>query len=112
MALSVRGQQQIRLDVGAEAQVRVGSKVRLAAWQDPKNRGAAATKRSPAAVEKSEDGQSVSWGLTTWGCYEGALLSKNDVGIVTEEMPPGSPEPLKVKGPSGRAGPSWARGCP
>lgn len=54
------------------AQVRVGSKVRLAAWQDPKNRG--------------------------------ALLSKNDVGIVTEEMPHGSPEPLKVKGPSGRVG--------
>ena len=60
MALSVRGQQQIRLDVGAEAQVRVGSKVRLAAWQDPKNRGAAATKRSPA-VEKSEDGKSLMW---------------------------------------------------
>ena len=45
------------------------------------------------------------------GCCEGALLSKNDVGIVTEEMPHGSPEPLKVKGPSGRVGQSWAQGC-
>eukprot|EP00438_Fugacium_kawagutii_P026928 Skav203296 [mRNA] locus=scaffold2189:29323:47402:- [translate_table: standard] len=34
----------------------------------------------------------------------GALLSKNDVGVVTEELPPGSPKPLKVKGPSGRVG--------
>lgn len=34
----------------------------------------------------------------------GALLSKNDVGLVTEELPPGSPKPLKVKGPSGRVG--------
>ena len=54
------------------ASVRVGSKVRLAAWQDAENRG--------------------------------ALLSKNDVGLVTEELPPGSPKPLKVKGPSGRVG--------
>jgi hypothetical protein len=46
--------QQIRLDVGAKAQVRVGSKVRLAAWQDPKNRGAAtAIKRSPTTVDSS-----------------------------------------------------------
>lgn len=41
IASSVSEHQQIRLDVGAKAQVRVGSKVRLAAWQDPKNRGAA-----------------------------------------------------------------------
>ncbi|CAJ1421534.1 unnamed protein product [Effrenium voratum] len=52
--------------------VRVGSRVRLAAWQDAENRG--------------------------------ALLSKNDVGLVTEELPMGSPKPLKVKGPSGRVG--------
>ena len=45
IALSVSEHQQIRLD-GAKAQVRVGSKVRLAAWQDPKNRGATA-KRNP-----------------------------------------------------------------
>ncbi|CAJ1457925.1 unnamed protein product, partial [Effrenium voratum] len=54
------------------AMVRVGSRVRLAAWQDAENRG--------------------------------ALLSKNDVGLVTEELPMGSPKPLKVKGPSGRVG--------
>lgn len=55
-----------------KATVSVGSRVRLAAWQDAENRG--------------------------------ALLSKNDVGIVTEELPPGTHKPFRVKGPSGRVG--------
>ncbi|CAE7223281.1 spoVK [Symbiodinium microadriaticum] len=54
------------------ASVRVGSRVRLAAWQDSENRG--------------------------------ALLSKNDLGLVVEELPPGSHRPLRVQGPSGRVG--------
>ncbi|CAE8651382.1 unnamed protein product, partial [Polarella glacialis] len=54
------------------ATVRVGSRVRLAAWQDSENRG--------------------------------ALLSKSDLGTVTEELPPGTQKPLRVQGPSGRVG--------
>eukprot|EP00931_Biecheleriopsis_adriatica_P119606 TRINITY_DN9482_c0_g1_i1.p1 TRINITY_DN9482_c0_g1~~TRINITY_DN9482_c0_g1_i1.p1 ORF type:complete len:1700 (-),score=447.62 TRINITY_DN9482_c0_g1_i1:54-5153(-) len=58
------------LNGALNASVQKGSRVRLAAWQDAKNRG--------------------------------ALLSKADVGLVVEELPPGSPEPYRVRGPSGR----------
>eukprot|EP00928_Gymnodinium_smaydae_P088713 TRINITY_DN72776_c0_g1_i1.p1 TRINITY_DN72776_c0_g1~~TRINITY_DN72776_c0_g1_i1.p1 ORF type:complete len:1670 (+),score=274.26 TRINITY_DN72776_c0_g1_i1:66-5075(+) len=52
--------------------VRVGARVRLAAWRDSENRG--------------------------------ALLSKNDLGVVTEELPAGTAKPFRVQGPSGRFG--------
>lgn len=55
-----------------KAAVRLGSRVRLAAWQDAENRG--------------------------------ALLSKNDLGVVVEELPAGTAKPLRVQGPSGRVG--------
>eukprot|EP00927_Polykrikos_kofoidii_P040267 TRINITY_DN34456_c0_g1_i1.p1 TRINITY_DN34456_c0_g1~~TRINITY_DN34456_c0_g1_i1.p1 ORF type:complete len:1702 (-),score=292.40 TRINITY_DN34456_c0_g1_i1:339-5444(-) len=34
----------------------------------------------------------------------GALLSRDDVGVVKEELPPGNARPFKVQGPSGRNG--------
>eukprot|EP00929_Paragymnodinium_shiwhaense_P059543 TRINITY_DN29823_c0_g1_i1.p1 TRINITY_DN29823_c0_g1~~TRINITY_DN29823_c0_g1_i1.p1 ORF type:complete len:1556 (+),score=419.81 TRINITY_DN29823_c0_g1_i1:134-4801(+) len=44
--------------------------------------------------------------LAAWQDPEnrGALITRNDVGVVTEVFPPGTAKPIRVQGPSGRFG--------